>query len=393
MVFVVNFLQEYLRIDTTPPRPRYDDVISLFIKQAQKDGFAYDVVPLGNAYKALVLTAPCNDHSQPGLAFTHHMDVVPVSDKSAWRFDPFGGVIHNGVIYGRGTQDMKGVGVAHYFGLRKFLDEGGTLKRPVYLILLPEEERGGYDGAGLFVEHPFFKKMRVGYVLDEGTPSSDSAFLNIKVSERKPIQICIESRGVTAHGSRINIKNAAHELVSFLQQLVVFQEAQRLNMLGQSPGLLLSVNITSFQFGTLKEDVIALNVVSEAATATVDIRVPPTMKLKDVLSFIDNLVARYPSISYKVASTVQERFYDHAYRNLFYKSVEKSIQANGLTAQPLHAEESSDLRFYLEKGIVGFGVTPFTCQENLHGVDESITLKDLELGRDVFCSIIKDFCR
>lgn len=389
---MINFFQEYLRIDTTFPQPRYDDVISLFIRQAQKDGLAYEVVLLGNNNKALVIEAPGSDHSLPGLVMTHHMDVVPVIDRKAWKFDPFGGIINEGVIYGRGTQDMKGVGVAHYFGLKKFLDEGGKLKRPVYLALLPDEERGGYEGAGRFVEHPYFKKMHVGYVLDEGTPSGDPAYLNIKVSERKPIQVSFVSHGTMAHGSRIHIRNAAHELISFLRKLVLFQECQQLNGLGQPAGLLLSVNITSLQFGSIKDGVVALNVVADTATATVDIRVPPTMRLQDVIRYLDNVVSRYPAVSYKIESTVQERFYDTSYRNNLYQSLERAVQSSGLNAHPFHAEESSDLRFYLERGFVGFGITPFTCKENLHGTNESITIKDLELGRNVFCSVIKDFC-
>lgn len=389
---MINFFQEYLRIDTSFPQPRYDDVVALFVRQAQKDGLAYDIVPLGNNYKALVIGAQGSGHSSPALVMTHHMDVVPIVDRAAWKFDPFGGIIHDGTIYGRGTQDMKGVGVAHYFGLKKFLDAGGVLKRPVYIALLPDEERGGYEGAGRFVEHPYFKQMRVGYVLDEGTPSGDPAFLNIKVSERKPIQISFVSRGNMAHGSRISIKNAAHEMISFLRNLVRFQECQQLNVLGQPPGLLLSINITSLQFGTIKDGVVALNVIADTAMATVDIRVPPTMRLQDVIRYLDQYISQHPSISYKVESTVQERFYDHTYRNTFYQSLEKAVQSSGLNAQAFHAEESSDLRFYLEKGLIGFGLTPFTCKENLHGTNESITIRDLELARDVFCAIIKDFC-
>lgn len=389
---MINFLQEYIRIDTSFPQPRYDDVINLFIRQAQKDGLFYEVIPLGNNYKALVMGAPQAELSAPGLALTHHMDVVPIVDRSAWSFDPFGGIINDGTIYGRGTQDMKGVGVAHYFGLKKFLDEGGKLARPVYLILLPDEERGGYEGAGRFIEHPYFKKLKIGYVLDEGVPSGDNLSLNIKVSERKPIQVSFISHGNMAHGSRISIKNAAHELILFLKKLVIFQECQKLNALGQQPGLLLSINITSLQFGTIKDGVVALNVVSDTATATADIRVPPTIRLDVMIEYLESLVKNYPSISYKIESTVQERFYDQAFRNSLYHVLERSVQENGLNAHPFHAEESSDLRFYLEKGLCGFGITPFTCKENLHGINESITIKDLELGRDIFCSIIKNFC-
>lgn len=45
------------------------------------------------------------------LIFNGHLDVVPVGDASAWRADPWSGVVAAGRVYGRGSCDMKG-GVA-----------------------------------------------------------------------------------------------------------------------------------------------------------------------------------------------------------------------------------------------------------------------------------------
>jgi succinyl-diaminopimelate desuccinylase len=45
---------------------------------------------------------------QPNLCFAGHTDVVPVGDETAWTRPPFGAEIHDGVMYGRGTVDMKG---------------------------------------------------------------------------------------------------------------------------------------------------------------------------------------------------------------------------------------------------------------------------------------------
>ncbi len=45
---------------------------------------------------------------QPNLCFAGHTDVVPVGNESAWTKPPFGAEIHGGIMYGRGTVDMKG---------------------------------------------------------------------------------------------------------------------------------------------------------------------------------------------------------------------------------------------------------------------------------------------
>ena len=41
------------------------------------------------------------------LLLNGHLDVVPVGELSNWTYDPFGATVKDGVMYGRGTGDMK----------------------------------------------------------------------------------------------------------------------------------------------------------------------------------------------------------------------------------------------------------------------------------------------
>merc|ERR1711916_264113 len=41
------------------------------------------------------------------FGFNGHTDVVPVGDAAAWTVPPFGGEVHDGVLFGRGATDMK----------------------------------------------------------------------------------------------------------------------------------------------------------------------------------------------------------------------------------------------------------------------------------------------
>ena len=52
----------------------------------------------------------CIKGNKPGkkILFDGHIDTVQVPDPSKWTHDPFGAVIEDGKIYGRGTSDMKG---------------------------------------------------------------------------------------------------------------------------------------------------------------------------------------------------------------------------------------------------------------------------------------------
>lgn len=387
----LQFTQEYLRVDSSHPTPDYAKIFLLFEKQAQEDQFYSRTIELNNGLQAMVIGLLGSDRTLSALALNHHMDVVPVK-ASDWKYEPFQGIVQDGFLYGRGTQDMKGVGVSHYFALRKLKQEGVQLKRSVYLILLPHEEVGGFEGGGVFVETQEFKDLNIGYILDEGLPSGSDKELFVKVSERKPMQITFSCIGKMAHGSRIDSKNATHELILFLAQLAEFQRHQLKTNLGVPHGLLLSMNITSFRSGVTSGDNVSLNIIPATAQATVDVRVPPTMLKKDALEKIHTYLEKYPSITYEINSQAEEREYDPNYETDFYKMLARSIRENGIGSLPYHAEESSDMRFFLEKGIVGLGLSPFTIPENLHGVDECVKLSDLELGKEIFYTFIKSFC-
>jgi acetylornithine deacetylase/succinyl-diaminopimelate desuccinylase-like protein len=75
----------------------------------------------------------------PGLLLLGHTDVVPVGD--GWTRDPFGGVIEDGRIYGRGASDMKG-GLAASLSAMAAL-RGAGLSGPVELAALIDEEETG----------------------------------------------------------------------------------------------------------------------------------------------------------------------------------------------------------------------------------------------------------
>ena len=278
---MIEFMQAYIRVNTAQPTPDYAQARKLFKAQAKSDGFLAQEVPLPSGNTVLVVTYPGTDKSLPALALNHHMDVVPIGNRADWKYEPFGGVIENDIIYGRGTQDMKGIGVAQYYALKQLKDEGVKLSRTVHLLMVPDEEVGGFKGVNEFVKTEFFPTLTIGFVLDEGVSSGKPDTLLIKVGERKPIQIRITSKGDEGHGSKINCCNASANLAQFLARIAEFQEQQKEKARTTDPGLLLSMNITSLQSGASRNGKIALNVVPNTATATVDIRVPPLMTMQE----------------------------------------------------------------------------------------------------------------
>ena len=65
------------------------------------------------------------------LGILTHVDVVPTGDMAEWHTDPYGGEIINGRIYGRGTQDDKGMLIASLYAMRAVRDLGLPLHKKV----------------------------------------------------------------------------------------------------------------------------------------------------------------------------------------------------------------------------------------------------------------------
>jgi len=74
------------------------------------------------------------------LGILGHVDVVPIGE--GWTKDPFGGVIENGKLFGRGAIDDKGPTIAAWTALNMVKDAGYEFNKRVRLIIGTDEESG-----------------------------------------------------------------------------------------------------------------------------------------------------------------------------------------------------------------------------------------------------------
>ena len=80
---------------------------------------------------------------EDALAILAHLDVVPEGD--GWKYPPYGAVIENGRMYGRGTSDDKGPAVAALYAMKAVKDAGIPLRHKERMILGCDEESGWED--------------------------------------------------------------------------------------------------------------------------------------------------------------------------------------------------------------------------------------------------------
>src|SRR5260370_42027971 len=102
---VVSFLQDLVRIDTTPGKEEQ----GILRSAAEMRHLGFDEVTIDMHGNLIGRIGPAEGRT---LVVDGHIDTVPVYTPEAWQHDPFGAEIADGVIYGRGTADMKAAAAA-----------------------------------------------------------------------------------------------------------------------------------------------------------------------------------------------------------------------------------------------------------------------------------------
>jgi len=84
----------------------------------------------------------------PNLCFAGHLDVVPAGDTAAWRTDPFAATITDGILYGRGAEDMKGAIACFVAAAAQCIEAAkkSPLGGSISLLITLDEEGPGING-------------------------------------------------------------------------------------------------------------------------------------------------------------------------------------------------------------------------------------------------------
>ena len=219
----VTLLSEYIRVDTVNPPGNESRACDWLGDILDREGITYRLYDPGDQRATLVATLEGDGARGKPLILLNHTDVVPF-ERAHWTFEPLSGEVRDGFVWGRGAQDMKGMGVMELMTLLLHRRHGLPLRRDLTFIAVADEEAGSAYGVEfLDREHP--ELLDCDYVINEGGTGSTEVFgverpvFNIGVSEKAPLWLKLTTTGRPGHGAVPHDDSAADRLLRALARI------------------------------------------------------------------------------------------------------------------------------------------------------------------------------
>jgi len=383
----VTIFREYVKIETVQPKPDYVSCTNFLRKQAEAVGLQFQVVECVAGLPICIMTWEGTEPALPSVMLNSHTDVVPVFPEY-WTYPPFSAhKDEKGNIYGRGTQDMKCVGIQHLEAVRRLKEAGKRLKRTVHLTFVPEEEIGGAEGMGLFIDTDFFKNMNVGFGLDEGIAVPDD-ILPVYFGERSQLWLRITCPGSPGHGSRFVENNAAIKAQYMMNKLLEFRSSEKARLEGDSNlqlGDVTTVNLNIINGG------VQANVVPDKFELTFDIRVTPKISVPELEARIKGWMAEAGEgveLEY-IQRHVNEQITSTSPDDPWFSALSAGFKKHNLKTRTEIFPAGTDSRYLRKAGIPAIGFSPMPNTPTLlHDHDEFLNEDIFLRGIDIFEDLI-----
>ncbi len=391
-----NTLRQYVRINTSNPPGDVTKAADFLAGILKNEGIAVTRYESGPGRSILLARLKGDGTGGKAILLETHMDVVP-TDPSRWSHDPFGAEIADGRMWGRGTIDMKGIGVSYLYAFIMLHRRHVPLTRDVLLLFVPDEEIGGAGGAE-WMRKNHFADLEPEYVIDEGGFGSRDMFtpgrlvFGIAVAEKRIMWLRLRAEGVAGHGSQPIAENANDHLTRALTRLldspiaatpfpVVDTMKQRIgapltdnkfmNAIQQS-----TISLTSLRSGV--GDPPRVNVIPSVAEATIDCRVLPGTSPADWLKLIETRLAD-PTIKIDIINQGDDPVVTPQDTKL-YAALERTLTRHYPDAivTPITVPYGTDGNGYRARGVKNYGffpgIVPAASILSMHGDSEFIPL-------------------
>jgi acetylornithine deacetylase/succinyl-diaminopimelate desuccinylase-like protein len=228
---ILRHFRALIQIDTTNPPGNETKAVEYLKKVLEDEGIPTQTFALDPNRTNLLARLKGNGSKRP-LLIMAHTDVVGVQ-REKWPVDPFGAVLKDGYVWGRGTTDDKDKLVAILMSMLLIKRSGAVLDRD--LIFLAESgEEADPTGVGIrFMSEKHFDQIDAEFALSEGPGATMEngrvTTVQITTTEKIPRRVRLVANGTSGHGSIPRLDDAVTHLSGAVQRVGTWQTPMRLN--------------------------------------------------------------------------------------------------------------------------------------------------------------------
>lgn len=369
----ISFTQQLIRCPSITPQDA--GVMQVLQAELERIGFAVYRQIFDEAGEASVenLYARYGD-AAPNLCFAGHLDVVPVGNAEKWKYDPFGAEIHDGLLYGRGAEDMKGA-IACFVAAAERVISQGLAQGSISLLITLDEEGPAVNGTRKMLEWLKAKGEKIDFCI-VGEPTNPNQLGEmIKIGRRGSLNCTLAVHGKQGHVAYPHLAdNPLRYMVNILQRLQNEKLDEGTPFFPPS-----NLEITTVDVGNP-----ATNVIPAHATAKFNIRFndsQPVAEIKKWIQYICEDEADGFDLEMRLSG---EAF--HTEPNATTKMLQDiCLEVTGIFPELSTTGGTSDARFIKDYcPVVEFGTTGRTS----HHVDENVEIKVLEQLTEIYAKLL-----
>jgi succinyl-diaminopimelate desuccinylase len=295
---------------------------------------------------------------RPHFGFAGHLDVVPPGD--GWASDPFDPVIADGLLTGRGANDMKSAIAAFVAAVAAFENRAGTIS----LLITGDEEGYATYGTPRIIDWLNEQNIRPDMIMIGEPTSVDRLGDTVKIGRRGSVNMWIDVTGTQGH---VAYPHRADNPVPKLARVIAALEALHLD---DGTDVFPPSNL---EFTGVTTPTHASNVIPAAATAQLNIRFNNLQQGEKLVKLVEEIAAREAP-----GATVRARISGEAFLTppgeLYDVIVSAIRDETGIDPELSTSGGTSDGRFLIKLcPVVDFGLPNAT----MHKVGEHAALDDI----------------
>jgi len=371
---LVKLTQKLLQFNSVNPPGNELEVAKFIEKDMRSLGLDVKMVSYAknrpNVIATLKGTWPRKKAAAEAILITPHIDTVPFG--TGWKFNPTGGEIHQGKIYGRGASDDKGNAAVGMEAIRSMVEDGVRLKRDVIFAATVDEETGSHQGIRPLLEKRVLKP-KVAMI-------TDSEEFDCVVAQKGLFHCRVQIFGKKAHGAYNWRGISAIEIAAkVINRLKEHQFKFKKHPLLVPP----TKNIGTIRGGD------KVNMVADFCEFALDIRFMPGMTAAGVEKEVKALISK-ETTNFKLFIDDAQKPYQIDSKHPFVKTYVDVCKKMGIEAKLVGSQGATVISFFQDYGIPAYS-TGWGAHGVIHANDEYAVIKTLYDGARVLEAYLKEY--